>query len=59
MIALLRDVTRTATVIVHSAFTVYELGWEPFVTEVLGHAPTWLRPDTIAAARLAVGAEPG
>ena len=56
---MLRDVPRTATVIAHSASTVYELDREPFLTAVLGHAPTRLQADRTAAARLAVGAAPG
>ena len=37
-IALLRAIPRTATVIAHSAATVYELNRELFLTAVLGHA---------------------
>jgi MFS family permease len=52
-IALLRDIPRTATVIAHTAATVYRLDREPFLTAVLGHAPTQRRAGRIASARLA------
>jgi MFS family permease len=52
-IALLRAVPRTATVIAHTAATVYELDREPFLTAVLGHAPTLRQADRISEARLA------
>ena len=58
-IALLRDIPRTASVIAHSAATVYELRRDLFLTAVLGHAPTQLRADRIAGARLATGGAPG
>ena len=58
-IALLRAVPRTATVIAHTAATVYELDREPFLTAVLGHAPTLRQADRIAEARLTSGAAPG
>ena len=58
-IALLRAIPRTATVIAHSAATVYELNRELFLTAVLGHAPTQRQADRIADARLASGAAPG
>jgi MFS family permease len=58
-IALLRAIPRTATVIVHSAATVYELKRDLFLTAVLGHAPTRQQADRIADARLATGAAPG
>ena len=58
-IALLRAIPRTATVIAHSAATVYELNRELFLTAVLGHAPTQRQADRIAEARLATGAAPG
>jgi MFS family permease len=58
-IALLRAVPRTAAVIAHTAATVYELDREPFLTAVLGHAPTLRQADRIAEARLASGAAPG
>jgi MFS family permease len=58
-IALLRAVPRTATVIARTAATVYELDREPFLTAVLGHAPTLRQADRIADARLATGAPPG
>jgi MFS family permease len=58
-IALLRDIPRTATVIAHSAATVYELHRDLFLTAVLGHAPTQLRADRIAGARMATGGAPG
>ena len=57
-IALLRAIPRTATVIAHTAATVYELNREPFLTAVLGHAPTLRQADRIADARLASGAPP-
>ena len=58
-IALLRAVPRTATVTAHTPATVYELNRDPFLTAVLGHAPTQRQADRIADARLAAGAEPG
>jgi hypothetical protein len=58
-IALLRDIPRTATVIAHSAATVYELHRDLFLTAVLGHAPTQRQADRIADARLAAGGAPG
>jgi MFS family permease len=54
-IALLRATPRTATVVAHTAATVYELDREPFLTAVLGHAPTQRRADRIADARIADG----
>ena len=58
-IALLRAVPRTAAVIAHTAATVYELDRGPFLTAVLGHAPTLGQADRIAEARLTSGAAPG
>lgn len=58
-IALLRDIPRTATVIAHSAATVYELHRDLFLTAVLRHAPTQRQADRIADARLAAGGAPG
>jgi len=58
-IALLRAIPRTATVTARSAATVYELNRDPFLTAVLGHAPTRRQADHIADARLAAGAAPG
>jgi MFS family permease len=58
-IALLRDVPRTATVVAHKPATVYRLSRGAFLTAVLGHAPTRLQADHIAASRFATGAEPG
>jgi CRP-like cAMP-binding protein len=55
-IALLRDVPRTATVTAHTPATVYQLDREPFLTAVLGHAPTRQQARRIADARLATGA---
>jgi MFS family permease len=52
-IALLRDIPRTATVTARTAATVYRLDREPFLTAVLGHAPTQRRAAQIAATRLA------
>jgi MFS family permease len=54
-IALLRAIPRTATVIAHSAATVYVLNREPFLTAILGHALTRRQADRIADARLAAG----
>jgi hypothetical protein len=54
-IALLRDVPRTATVTAHTPATVYQLNREPFLTAVLGHAPTHRQAGRIADARLAGG----
>lgn len=58
-IALLRDIPRTATVLAHSAATVYELHRDLFLTAVLRHAPTQRQADRIANARLAAGGAPG
>jgi MFS family permease len=58
-IALLRAIPRTATVVAHSAATVYQLDRQLFLTEVLGHAPTRRQADRIADMRLATGAAPG
>jgi Cyclic nucleotide-binding domain len=55
-IALLRAIPRTATVVAHTAATVYKLGREPFLTAVLGHAPTQRQAHRIADTRLATGA---
>ena len=57
-IALLRDIPRTATVVAHTAATVYKLDREPFLTAVLGHAPTQRQADRIAGTRLATSAAP-
>jgi MFS family permease len=57
-IALLRDVPRTATVTAHTLATVYQLNREPFLTAVLGHAPTQRQAGRIADTRLATGASP-
>jgi len=58
-IALLRAIPRTATVIAHTDATVYELDREPFLTAVLGHAPTLRQAGYIADTRLATGGQPG
>jgi hypothetical protein len=58
-IALLRAVPRTATVTAHSDATVYRLAREPFLTAVLGHAPTQRQAHGIAEARLAADAARG
>jgi hypothetical protein len=52
-IALLRSVPRTATVLAHTAATVYQLDRDLFLTAVLGHAPTQRHADQIATVRLA------
>ena len=57
-IALLRAIPRTATVTARTAATVYELNRDPFLTAVLGHAPTQRQADRIAEARLGAGPEP-
>ena len=57
-IALLHSIPRTATVIAHSAATVYRLNREPFLTAVLGHARTHREAHRIASARLAAGVAP-
>jgi MFS family permease len=57
-IALLRAIPRTATVIAHGPATVYQLDREPFLTEVLGHAPTQRQAHRIAQERLARAAPP-
>ena len=54
-IALLHAVPRTATVIAHTAATVYRLDRDLFLTAVLGHAPTRRQADQIATVRLATG----
>ncbi len=54
-IALLRAVPRTATVVAHTAATVYQLDRDLFLTAVLGHVPTQRHADQIAATRLATG----
>ncbi len=57
-IALLRAIPRTATVVAHTAATVYKLDREPFLTAVLGHAPTQRQAERIADTRLAADAAP-
>jgi MFS family permease len=57
-IALLRAIPRTATVVAHTAATVYKLDREPFLTAVLGHAPTQRQAERIADIRLAADAAP-
>jgi Major Facilitator Superfamily/Cyclic nucleotide-binding domain len=57
-IALLRDIPRVATVVAHTTATVYALDREPFLTAVLGHAPTQRQANRIADALLATGAAP-
>jgi len=57
-IALLRAIPRSATVVAHTAATVYALDREPFLTAVLGHAPTQRQADRIVDAMLATGAAP-
>ena len=47
-IALLHSIPRTATVIAHSAATLYRLNREPFLTAVLGHARTHREAHRIA-----------
>jgi MFS family permease len=52
-IALLRDVPRSASIIARTTATVYELKRGPFLTAVLGHAPTHLQANRIVDTRLA------
>ena len=56
-IALLRAIPRTASVVAATDATVYELGREPFLTAVLGHAATQRLADGIADGRLAADNE--
>jgi Na+/melibiose symporter-like transporter len=58
-IALLRDVPRTATLTAHTPATVYRLEREPFLTAVLGHAPTHRQAGRIADTRLATSTTTG
>jgi hypothetical protein len=55
-IALLHSIPRTATVIAHSAATVYQLNREPFLSAVLGHAQTFHEASRIAGSWLAADA---
>ncbi len=57
-IALLHSIPRTASVVAHTAATVYQLDREPFLTAVLGHAPTQRRADRIAGLRLDASGAP-
>jgi hypothetical protein len=56
-IALLHSIPRTATVIAHSAATVYQLNREPFLSAVLGHAQTFHQASRIVGAHLAADVE--
>jgi hypothetical protein len=56
-IALLRDIPRTAAVVAHTDATVYKLDRDPFLTAVLGHAPTQRQADRITDARLATSGD--
>ncbi len=58
-IALLRAIPRTASVVAHTAATVYALNRLLFLTAVDSHAATARRADHIADTRLAAGAGPG
>jgi hypothetical protein len=57
-IALLHNVPRSASIIARTPGTVYELRREPFLTAVLGHAPTYLQASRIAETRLATRGSP-
>jgi hypothetical protein len=57
-IALLHNVPRSASIIARTPGTVYELTREPFLTAVLGHAPTHLQASRIAETRLATRGSP-
>jgi hypothetical protein len=57
-IALLHSIPRTATVVAHSAATVYQLNREPFLTTVLGHVHVHREAHRIASARLAADVAP-
>jgi hypothetical protein len=45
-------------VVAHTTATVYKLDREPFLTAVLGHAPTQRQANRIADARLATSDAP-
>jgi MFS family permease len=55
-VALLRSIPRTATVTARTDAMVYELGREPFLTAVAGHAATRREADSIADTLLAADA---
>jgi MFS family permease len=57
-IALLHSIPRTATVVAHSAATVYQLKREPFLTAVQSHAHTRREAHRIASALLAADIAP-
>jgi CRP-like cAMP-binding protein len=56
MMTLPRSVARTATVTARTGAMVYELGREPFLMAVLGHAATRREADSIADTVLAADA---
>jgi hypothetical protein len=58
-IALLRAIPRTATVIAHTAATVYQLNRELFLSTVFGHIATHRLAEHITDTRLATRTAPG
>jgi hypothetical protein len=56
---MLRAIPRMATAVAHTAGTVYQLGREPLLAVVLGHAVSHRQLGLIAEARLAFDAARG
>ena len=56
---MLRAIPRMATAVVHTAGTVYQLGREPFLAVVLGHAASHRQLGRTSEARLALDAARG
>ena len=56
---MLRAIPRKAIAAAHDAGTACQLGREPFLAEVLGHAASHWQSGRIAEARLAAGAARG
>jgi CRP-like cAMP-binding protein len=58
-IALLRDVSRTATVRAHKPLRLYTLERDEFIAAVTGHAPTLEAAESVVASRLPAGGAVG